>query len=266
MTRVQIEIFLGTLLVIITSIFLVGYGLGEEDRMAENAISQEAKAIEAGASLFEINCTGCHGVKGEGIPGLAPPLSDRALFTTRLSDVGWSGSLEDYIIATVSSGRLVSTRPDQYVGGGRPAMPAWSEAFGGPLREDQIRSIAQYILNWEATALEEVSLVQIATPTPVANDPISRGQVVFQSNICGACHTLGNLSTGTAGPNLTQLGSVAVTRVGDLPAEDYIRQSILDPNAYIVEGFNPDIMPKNFNEQLSSKQLDDLGAFLLPQQ
>ena len=145
-------------------------------------------------------------------------------------------------------------------------MPAWSDAYGGPLRADQIRSIARYILNWEATALEEVALVDIATPTPVANDPVSRGQVVYQSNICGACHTLGSLSAGVAGPNLTQVGSTAASRLPDLSAEAYIRQSILDPNAFVVDGFTPDVMPKNFGELLSTSQLDDLVAFLLAQQ
>jgi len=105
-----------------------------------------------GAELFEINCSGCHGKQGEGIPGLCPPLNDKYFFESRLSDVGWSGTLEDYIVATVASGRLNSTRPKLYAGQGTPAMPAWSEEFAGPLREDQIRSIATFVLNWEPTA------------------------------------------------------------------------------------------------------------------
>jgi hypothetical protein len=31
-------------------------------------------------------------------------------------------------------------------------MPAWSEHYGGPLRDDQIQVIAAFIMNWEATA------------------------------------------------------------------------------------------------------------------
>src|SRR3990172_2672680 len=172
MTRVQLEITLGVLLVLITSALLVVYGLGEEQRMQEYILQQEAQEIEVGAYLFELNCSTCHGKQGQGIPGLCPPLNERHFFTNRLEEVGWAGSLEDYIVATASSGRLVSTRPEQYVGGGRPAMPAWSQTFDGPLREDQIRSIARFVMNWEATALEQVELVQVVVPGVESDDPV----------------------------------------------------------------------------------------------
>jgi hypothetical protein len=51
-----------------------------------------------------------------------------------------------------------------------------------------------------------------------------------------------------------------------MTAEEYITQSILDPNAFVVEGFQPDLMPKDFGEKLSDEQLADLVAFLLAQQ
>lgn len=139
-------------------------------------------------------------------------------------------------------------------------MPAWSETFGGPLREDQIRDIASFIMNWESTALGQVELEEI--PTPAVEDPVARGQGVFNRSGCGGCHTIENLSAGTVGPNLSEIGSVAETRKEGMTAEEYIRESILTPNAYIVDGFNADIMPKNFGTVLSSGQLDDLVAFL----
>jgi hypothetical protein len=51
-----------------------------------------------------------------------------------------------------------------------------------------------------------------------------------------------------------------------LSAEEYIHQSIIDPNAYIVEGFQPNIMPQNFEELIAPEQLSDLIAFLLAQE
>lgn len=263
MSRVQIEITLGLLLVLVTSFILVSYGFGEEDRMREYALAQDGRAIEVGAALFETNCSGCHGLTGEGIPGLCPPLNDSPFFTDRLKEVGWSGTLEDYIVATVASGRLQSTRPEQYAGGGKPAMPAWSDQFGGPLRQDQIRYIASFVMNWEATAKGQVTLVEIASP--VSADPVERGQLVYTDNGCTSCHTLGALSSGVVGPNLTQIGVTAVTRKDGLSAEDYLRQSILNPNAYVVDTYPQDVMPKNFSEVTSPEQLDDLVAFLLAQ-
>lgn len=269
MTRLQLEIALGTFLVAITAVLLVVFGLNEEQRMARLEEAQSAHAIEVGAALFENNCSGCHGLKGEGIPGLCPPLNDRNFFTNRLEEVGWPGSLEDYIISTVTTGRLTSTRPEQYAGQGKPAMPTWSESLGGPLREDQIRDLAAFILNWQATALEQVVLEELPTPTPRPEelaDPVARGRQVFLDMGCTGCHTIEGVSTGTVGPNLTHIGEVAGTRVQGQVAEDYIRQSILDPNSHMVEGFQPNIMPQNFGERLSQDQLSDLVAFLLAQQ
>lgn len=261
MNRIQIEITLGLVFVLISSVVLFDYASKEEERMLEYAHSQEAQAIEVGAALFENNCSTCHGKNGEGVPGLCPPLNDVNFFQGRLSEVGWSGSLEDYIVATVSSGRLTSTRPQLYAGQGRPAMPAWSERYGGPMREDQIRNIARFILNWEATATGEVILTQIEGEYD-PNDPLSRGQKVYAENGCGGCHTLGSLSAGVVGPNLTQIGTIAADRIDGQSAEEYIRQSITNPGAYVVETFPENVMPQNFSEILSEEQINDLVAFL----
>ncbi len=267
MTRTQTQISIGILLTLLTAALIIYVGLTEEKRMSSYAAAQQAEAIEVGADLFEINCSGCHGLKAQGIPGLAPPLNDRYFFTQRLEEVGWEGSLEDYIIATISTGRPVSTRPDQYPGGGSPAMPAWSEEYGGPLREDQIRNIAAFIMNWKPIALGQAEIAELPTPTPrpeEADNPIARGQRVFTERGCGGCHTIQGLSAGTLAPNLTQIGKVAASRKPDLSAEEYIRESILTPTAFVVEGYQP-IMPQNYGEQLSQQELDDLVAFLLAQ-
>ena len=266
MSRFNLEILLGIILVSVTTVILVIYGFNEEDRMVHEGESQHAQAIEVGAGLFENNCSGCHGLKGEGITGLCPPLNDGQFFTTRMKEVGWSGSLEDYVISVVASGRAASTRPDEYAGQGNPAMPAWSDKFGGPLREDQIESIAQFVLNWESTALEEFVIEDLATPPPSPEeeaDPVARGQRVYLDSGCGGCHTIEGISAGTVGPNQTTIGTDAATRVPGMSAEDYILESILDPSAFVVEGYPDNVMPKIYSESLSSEQLSDLTAFFL---
>ena len=266
MSRFNWEIFLGIILVTLTTVIVVIYAFNEEDRMAVTAEAQHARAIEVGATVFENNCSGCHGPKGEGILGLCPPLNDGHFFTSRLEEVGWSGSLEDYIVSTVASGRATSTRPDEFAGQGRPAMPAWSDKFGGPLRPDQIQNVSAFILNWESTALDDVVIEGLATPTPSpeeANDPVARGQRVYLDNGCGGCHTIDGLSAGTVGPNQSNIGSVAETRIPGMSAEDYVLESILDPSAFVVDDFPDDVMPKNYNELLASEEITDLAAFFL---
>ncbi len=72
------------------------------------------------------------------------------------------------------------------------------------------------------------------------------------------------------GPDLTYIGLTAGERVPDMSAEDYIRQSIMEPNAYLApECPNtpclPGIMPQNFHLRLTDQQLEMLVSFLMNQ-
>ena len=49
-----------------------------------------------------------------------------------------------------------------------------------------------------------------------------------------------------------------------MSAEEYLRESIVDPAAYSVEGF-ADSMPKGLRILLSEEDIDNLVAFLLTQ-
>jgi mono/diheme cytochrome c family protein len=147
-------------------------------------------------------------------------------------------------------------------------MPAWSDQYGGPLRPDQINDLATFVLNWEATALEDVVIESLATPTPSPDeleDPVARGQKVFLDNGCGGCHTIEGLSAGTVGPNQTNIGSAAETRIPGITSEEYILKSILDPSAYVVDGYPDDVMLKNYGDLIGPDQITDLVAFLFAQ-
>jgi mono/diheme cytochrome c family protein len=263
MKRVQQEIFAGTILVILSVVIVLIIGFGEQNRLADYVQFQGAAKIEFGAAVYETNCTSCHGPRAEGIPGLAPSLRDHAFFTERIDEIGWAGSLEDYIVSVVSTGRQVSTRPALYVGGGSPAMPTWSDAFGGPLRKDQISAVAAFIMNFEAYALGDAP-----TPVPLApledlSDPVALGRATFAEAGCTACHTVSGLSTGTVGPVLDGVGSRAGDMTAGISAEEYLRESILNPNLFMVEEFAEGIMPQTFGDTLSDEQVDSLIAFLL---
>lgn len=267
--RIQIEALLGALSILVSSIFLIVVGFREQTKLEESAVLQSASRIEFGANLYAGNCSRCHGQNGEGLIG--PPLNDEHFFTGRIQEVGWGGTLRDYIISTVSSGRPVSTRPEQWPGEGVGyAMPSWSQDYGGPLRPDQIRAIADFILNWEATATGEVAQPDVLTlPGPISADPVLRGRSVFNNKGCVACHTIQGFSVGAVGPELTNVATNAETRVTGQSAEEYIRTSILDPSAHIVEECptgpcaSPSAMPANFGELLSEEELSDLVIYLL---
>ena len=77
-----------------------------------------------------------------------------------------------------------------------------------------------------------------------------------------ACHSL-EPGVRIVGPSQAGLATRAGTRRPGYSAELYIYESITRPNAYIVDTFQPDLMPKTFKETLKPQDLANLIAFLL---
>ena len=105
-------------------------------------------------------------------------------------------------------------------------------------------------------------------PTFVVTPPPDPGKLIFVSTGCAACHIIAGIfnqtSGETSGPDLTHIATVAATRKPSLGAEDYIRESIQDPEAFVVAGFKP-LMPA-LSEGTTERELEDLVDFLLKQQ
>jgi nitric oxide reductase subunit C len=78
---------------------------------------------------------------------------------------------------------------------------------------------------------------------------------------CPACHSLTE-RTIVIGPSLAGIGARAAERVPGLSATDYLRQSILDPSAHVVDGYQPGEMPGGWDEVLSDDQVDALVDYL----
>ncbi len=79
---------------------------------------------------------------------------------------------------------------------------------------------------------------------------------------CITCHSLepGVVMTG---PSQHGVGLRAAGRVPGLSAEEYLRQSIVNPNAYVVEGFDAGVMYMTYEAELSEQEINDLVAYLL---
>ena len=69
------------------------------------------------------------------------------------------------------------------------------------------------------------------------------------------------------GPDQTNLGAIAGSRREGYTAEEYIRESILEPSAFIVEecplGQCLQVMPENYGELLTEEELDAIVTYLL---
>lgn len=88
-------------------------------------------------------------------------------------------------------------------------------------------------------------------------------QIVRGVPACHTCHVLDPTAPEVVGPRLSNIATTAATRVPDLSAKDYLRQSIIQPNTYIVPGYQPSIMVSNYRTSLSPQQVEDIVAFLM---
>lgn len=102
---------------------------------------------------------------------------------------------------------------------------------------------------------------QPAIAQPEANRA-EEGQQVSQQTGCLACHSVDG--TALVGPTFKGVfGSErpfedGATRTAD---EAYIRDSILNPGAQVVEGY-ANVMPTTYEQQLSEDQIESIIAFI----
>jgi cytochrome c551/c552 len=90
------------------------------------------------------------------------------------------------------------------------------------------------------------------------------GKAVFTANACASCHTFKPANaTGTIGPNLDTAPTSDAKADGNMDLAKFLKESVENPDAYIAKGYSKGIMPTTFGKSLSSKQIDDLVAFLL---
>jgi cytochrome c oxidase subunit 2 len=73
---------------------------------------------------------------------------------------------------------------------------------------------------------------------------------------CGTCHVLNAAGTkGNTGPNLNEVIPKTDTKAA-------IREMIVNPNAEITKGYAQGIMPANYGQVLSAKEIDELVNYI----
>jgi cytochrome c oxidase subunit 2 len=87
------------------------------------------------------------------------------------------------------------------------------------------------------------------------------GAQVFTSAGCGGCHAFEPAGTDAQiGPSLDDLAAAA--EQAGKPLDEFVRESIVEPDAVVAEGYQPGVMPKTFGDSLSDEEIDALVTYL----
>jgi cytochrome c oxidase subunit 2 len=93
------------------------------------------------------------------------------------------------------------------------------------------------------------------------NQPEHPGLAIIKANACLTCHSMdGSKIIGPSFKGLFGRKTVVVTDTGEKEIEataDYIKKSIIDPNADVVKGFNKGLM-QSYKEKISTEDLDKI--------
>ncbi|MCY4009683.1 MAG: c-type cytochrome [Anaerolineaceae bacterium] len=214
----------------------------------------------------------------------------------RIDNIEWAGTFHSFLFSTISSGRPVSIS----YWGGNQQMPAWSNDSGGPLRDDEINDLANFIANYDRDwtmsdllavnqfALEpglggpsadvetigrdvDVAMNAIASLVgdPIRGESLYLGESPTEALVvlgCASCHQAGNApeTGGTWGRIVQQ--RMADPQFSSYTAERYFVESVLLPAVYGAPGNWAVIMPTGFPDQLTAQDLADLLAFIQTQE
>jgi len=111
------------------------------------------------------------------------------------------------------------------------------------------------------TTASSATTTDVASNERPSREAAERGALLFATKGCVGCHTHASFPNARmqVGPDLTAVADRAATRVTGVDARAYIRQSLREPGAYRVAGYEA-LMP---TIALTDLQIESLTAFLL---
>jgi mono/diheme cytochrome c family protein len=197
-------------------------------------LADEPPNLVNGKQLFLQRCGACHVLDRAGTGGTIGPDLDAAFERARIDGLGQS-TIRGVVEQQILHPRRGSKMPAQLVTG------------------DDADDVAAYVALAAAARGEDTGrLADVGTGK--AGGPPGRRLFTGAAG-CGSCHRLSDAGTaGTTGPDLDQ------ALEGD--SEDLIRQSIVEPDAAITEGFQAGVMPRDYGQRLSERELDQLVEYL----
>lgn len=193
--------------------------------------ASEDADTERGRQLFITNCGTCHALAEAGSATNIGPDLDAAFARARADGMD-SDTIEGVVQQQIDNPRLVE---------------------GGTLNYEQVYMPPDIVTGQDA---EDVSTyVASVAGIPGIEPPQLDPDELFTER-CGQCHAFEVAgTTSTVGPDLDDA----------LAGKDakYVEQQIVDPNSEITSGYQPNVMPQNFEQTLTPKDIQGLVDYLL---
>ncbi|MEA2409073.1 MAG: hypothetical protein QOE69_3192 [Thermoleophilaceae bacterium] len=194
--------------------------------------------LENGKAAFVEKCGSCHTLGRAGTAGTQGPNLDKA-FQTALADGMDRDTVQGIVHHQILYPRSDSQMPAKLVKG------------------EDAKDVAAYVGASAARTGDDTGRLASAGLAQAKT-----GDQIFTAAGCAGCHKFGPAgSNGTIGPSLDQLKTEAGRMEPGKSAEEYIRESLENPNAFVVKGFGPS-MP-SFKGRLTDAQIKALIDYLL---
>ncbi len=138
------------------------------------------------------------------------------------------------------------------------------------LEGDQYRDTITVIVAEAQATQPETSDSDQPAQESLAQETIDLAVEAMTRTGCNSCHIttgLPEVDAAMLGPDQTNLGNIAGTRREGYTAEEYLREAIVEPSAFLVEecplGQCLQVMPENYGELLTEDELNAVVAYLL---
>jgi len=242
----------------------------DKDFLAESVKRGMFRFAKAGtvppSEVLNLECARCHGAKAEG--GAATFLLQPTQPGDLAKTVSWTApSLNDVLL------RFSPDEVTQIITYGRPGtpMPAWGLAGGGPLPDQPIEDLVNYLQSIQLKPEQAMKLNTERAQKIMADNPgISEGQGLFMA-ACARCHTKGWSygqpqimgGGGAFGPNLTggvELRQFAPLAGGVAKHVEFVTTGSDFQKPYGSQGIGSGRMP-GFGQELSARQIDEIVIY-----
>ena len=186
-----------------------------------------------GKALFIEKCAACHALARAGTAGTVGPDLDAAFRRARADGFG-ADTIAGVVEQQIDHPRRGSRMPADLVTG------------------DDAEDVAAYVAEVAAVPGQDGGRLADVGGGRRGGPP---GRRIFVETGCGSCHRLAEAGTsGTTGPDLDE--------TLDGRSEEFVRTSIVDPDAVVADGFSPDVMPSDYGDRLSNRDLEALVEYL----